>query len=315
MSIYQTVTDRIMTQLKAGVVPWRKPWTSGLPRSLASGKEYRGINILMLATTPFESSYWLTFREAQRLGGHVRKGEKATPVVFWKWRTPEELKKLQGERKADEVAPCVPFVFPVFNLDQVEGVERPKTEAATATEERHAIADQMLGVMPSRPEIVHSVTSQPAYFPKPDRIALPHLSQFRSGDHYYTVLFHELVHSTGHASRLNRFRDAEGDRGERYSFEELIAEFGAAFLCGFAGIQNPGLEDLHASYIDGWSEAFAKDPRILLRAASAAQRAADYIRGKVVAEPSADSTGTPVDGRGGFVSAQPTASAQEARHE
>jgi antirestriction protein ArdC len=281
MSIYQTVTDRILTQLKAGVVPWRKPWTSGLPRSLASGKEYRGINILMLATTPFESSYWLTFRQAQHLGGHVRKGEKATPVVFWKWRTPEELKKLQGEGKAEGVAPCVPFVFPVFNLDQVEGVERPKTEAATATEERHTIADQMLGVMPSRPEIVHSVTSQPAYFPKHDRIRLPHLSQFRSGDHYYAVLFHELVHSTGHASRLNRFRDAEGDRVERYSLEELVAEFGAAFLCGFAGIRDPGLEDLHASYIDGWSEVFARDPRILLRAASAAQKATDYVRGKL----------------------------------
>lgn len=281
MTIYQTVTDRILNQMKAGVVPWRKPWTSGLPRSLGSGREYRGVNILMLATTPFESSYWLTFREAQRLGGHVRKGERSTPVVFWKWRTPEDLKKLAQDGNAAGVAPCVPFVFPVFNLDQVEGVEKPNPEAATASEQRHAIADQMLGVMPSRPDIVHSVSSQPAYFPKQDRIALPHLSQFRSGDHYYSVLFHELVHSTGHESRLNRFQNIEGDRVERYSFEELIAEFGSAFLCGFTGIRNPATEELHASYIDEWSKVFAKDPRILLRAASAAQKATDYVRGKL----------------------------------
>ena len=115
--------------------------------------------------------------------------------------------------------------------------------------------------------------------------SLPHLSQFESADEYYAVLFHELAHNaTGAPRRLNRFAEAEGDRVEKYSFEELVAEFGAAFLCGFAGIQNPDTEAMQASYIEGWARVFRQDSRILIRAASAAQRAADYIRGKVTVE-------------------------------
>ena len=91
MNIYETVTARILIQLDAGVVPWRKTWTTGLPKSLTTRKEYRGANILILGTASFSSRYWVTYREAQRLGGHVRRGERASPVVFWKWRTPEEL--------------------------------------------------------------------------------------------------------------------------------------------------------------------------------------------------------------------------------
>ena len=111
---------------------------------------------------------------------------------------------------------------------------------------------------------------------------MPHLSQFKSADHYYSVLYHELTHSVGHPRRLNRFAEAEGDKVEKYSFEELVAEFGAAFLCAFTGIKNVETEALTASYIAGWSAVFQKDTRILMRAASAAQHAADYVRGKFV---------------------------------
>ena len=284
MSIYETVTERILNQMKSGVIPWRKSWSSGLPRSLATGRAYRGINILILASSPFESSYWLTFRQAQQLGGHVRKGERATPVVFWKWRTEEELQQLAKDGKGRGIAPCVPFVFPVFNLEQIGGVDRPADDHRIAPEARHAIADDILGLMPRPPTITHSSTSQPAYLPTEDRITLPHLSQFTSADHYFAVMFHELVHSSGHVSRLDRFRPDGTDLGERYSFEELVAEFGAAFLCAWAGIHNPATEELQASYIDGWAAAFARDSRMLMRAASAAQRAVDYVRGIVPAQ-------------------------------
>ncbi len=281
MSIYETVTARILNQLAAGQVPWRKTWKTGLPKSLATAKEYRGINILVLGCTEYTSPYWLTYREAQRQGGHVRKGQRATPVVYWKWRTLEELARRAELTGQQQIAPCVPFVSAVFNLDQVEGVARPDDDVQPRLDDRVQLADQMLDVMPDKPEIVHAIIAQPAYSPRLDRVTLPHLSQFESADEYYATLFHELVHSSGHPRRLNRFAEAEGDRVEKYSFEELVAEFGAAFLCGFAGIQNPDTEMLQASYIEGWARVFRQDSRILVRAASAAQRAADFIRGKI----------------------------------
>ena len=283
MNIYETVTNRILSQLAAGQIPWRKTWKAGLPKSLASKREYRGINILVLGSSEYASRYWLTFRQAQHLGGHVRKGEHGTPVVYWNWRTPEELAKRAETTGKESLAPCVPFVSLVFNLEQVAGITRPDDDVLNPANRRLEIAERMLEVMPDKPEIVHSVASSPAYCPLLDRVTLPHLSQFESADHYYSVLWHELTHATGSPRRLNRFSDAQRDQPEKYSYEELVAEFGAAFLCGFAGIENAGTEALQASYIEGWSRVFQQDPRILVRAASAAQRAADYIRGKTPA--------------------------------
>jgi antirestriction protein ArdC len=283
MSIYEDVTNRILKQLEAGKIPWRKTWTCGLPKSLASGHEYRGVNILVLGSTKHASRYWMTYLQAVKLGGHVRKGEKATPVVYWKWRTPEELAKLAEKTGKENLAPCSPFVSAVFNLEQTEGITAPADDLKPDSDRRLQAAELMLEVMPDKPEIVHTITSQPAYSPGRDRITMPHLSQFVSADEYYATLFHEETHASGHPKRLNRFAETEGDQFEKYSFEELVAEFGAAFLCAFTGIKNPETEALQASYIDGWAKVFRKDNRILLRAASAAQHAADYIRGKNVA--------------------------------
>jgi antirestriction protein ArdC len=280
MDIYQLVTDRILQQLAAGTVPWRKTWTVGLPQSLTTGKEYRGINILLLGMTAHSSRYWITYREAQRRGGHVRKGERATPVIFWKWRTPEEIQQQLQKTGKDSVAPCVPFVSAVFNLDQVEGIARPEDDAAPDTATALDVAGQLFDAMPDKPEIEHARNFQPAYCQVTDRVLMPHLGQFETAPEYYGTLFHELVHATGHPKRLKRFAETAGNPTERYSFEELVAEFGAAFLCGIAGIQNRETEALQAGYIASWSRVFEKDSRMLLRAASAAQRAVDYIRGR-----------------------------------
>jgi antirestriction protein ArdC len=280
MTIYEEVTSRILKSLENGQIPWRKTWSSGLPKSLASGQEYRGVNILVLGCSEFTSRYWVTYRQAQRLGGHVCKGERAMPVVYWKWRTPEELAKLTEKTGQENPAPCVPFVSAVFNLEQVEGIAAPADEIQHRPNRRLEVAELMLDVMPDKPKIVHAITAEPAYSPRLDRITMPHLSQFVSADEYFSTLFHELTHSVGHPKRLNRFAEAEGDKVEKYSFEELVAEFGAAFLCAFAGIKNPESEALQAGYIEGWARVFQQDSRILLRAASAAQHASDYIRGK-----------------------------------
>ena len=283
MNIYESVTQRILAQLEAGVVPWHKSWTTGLPKSLGSGREYRGVNLLVLGSSEdYTSRYWTTYREAQRLGGHVRKGERATPVVYWKWRTQEELERLKQKTGKDALAPCVPFTSAVFNLDQVEGVPRPADDIPLSREQRLQAAEAVFEVMPDKPEITHALNAEPAYYPATDRIVLPHLSQFESADAYFATLYHELTHATGAPHRLNRFQDAQRDQPEKYSLEELVAEFGAAFLCGFAGLQNPAREAQQASYIAGWSRALREDQRLLVRAAAAAQRAADYMRGKQV---------------------------------
>lgn len=280
MNIYESVTDRILKQLEAGVIPWRRTWATGIPKSLSTGKEYRGVNILVLGTAEFTSLYWVTYREAQRLGGHVRKGEKASPVVFWKWRTPEELAKRREETGKENLAPCIPFTSAVFNLDQVEGIARPADDVPTCQRHPLQAADRIYELMPAKPDVFHTRTSGPAYAPNYDQVSMPQLGQFETAEEYYATLFHELVHSTGHPKRLSRFGQVDGNRFEQYSFEELVAEFGAAFLCAFAGISNPASEALQASYIDGWSKALRQDSRLIIRAASAAQRATDYIRGQ-----------------------------------
>jgi antirestriction protein ArdC len=285
MSIYQTVTDRILKQLEHGVIPWRKTWTTGLPKSLTTGRDYRGVNILVLAAAEFTSRYWVTYREAQRLGGYVRRGERATPVVYWKWRTPEELARIALKTGREEPAPCVPFVAAVFNLDQVEGIARPADDVPSRGGPRLDEAERLVAAMPARPEIVYGASLEPAYNRGTDQVTMPHPGQFESGGEHFAALYHELTHSTGAAHRLNRFAQAEGDRGDRYAFEELVAEIGAAFLCAATGISHPVTEALQASYIAGWSAALRQDHRLVLRAASAAQRAVDFIRGTRHPEP------------------------------
>lgn len=290
MNIYQDVTDRILEQLKAGVVPWRKTWSTGLPKSLTTGKEYRGLNILLLGMTGYTSRYWVTYREAQRLGGQVRKGERSTRICFWHWRTPEDLVELRRKLGKADVAPCTCFTSAVFNVEQVDGIRRPDDDFPNPDANPLERAESLLAVMPDKPGITHTLTGSPCYRWQLDEIALPHLSQFESAAEYYTTLFHEVVHATGHPRRLNRKAQADGTDDERYSFEELVAEFGASFLSAFTGVSDPDSDALSASYIDGWAQVFQKDSRILVRAASTAQRAADYIRGKNVLEtrPSAD---------------------------
>ena len=242
------------------------------------------MNILLLGVAGFKSRYWVTYREAQRLGGYVRKGEKATPVYFWHWRTPEDMEKLRAKTGKDRFAPCTSFTSCAFNLDQVEGIARPQDDVPNHQHNPVEAAEKLVESMADKPEIVHGQTNEPSYNRSADRIALPHLGQFESAAEYHGTIFHELVHSTGHPKRLNRFAEGEGDRHERYSFEELVAEFGASFLCGVTGISCTTSQELSAGYINGWAAVFRKDSRILLRAASAAQKAADYIRGKTVSD-------------------------------
>jgi antirestriction protein ArdC len=278
MNLYQTVSDSILAKLSEGVIPWRKTWAAGLPCSVGSKKEYRGINIILLGLKDHTSRYWVTYKEALRLEGHVKKGSKGSQVIYWHWRTPEERQKLIDSGKTKTPAPCTPFLSTVFNLEQTEGIELPSDDLKCERNGTLLQAEEFLAKLPPGPGIAHGLNYAPSYAPLADEIRLPHLSQFESAEHYYSTLFHELVHSTGHSTRLNRLQGmAQGVKA--YSFEELVAELGAAFVCALTGIENQRTISEHAAYIDGWREFLSADPGSFMRAATEAQKAVDYLRG------------------------------------
>ena len=280
-TIYDQITERIISLLEKGTVPWRKPWKAqtGLPRNLVTKKLYRGINVLLLHAMHYESPYWLTFRQALELGGHVRKGEKACPVVFWKQLERED--KQTGEK---EKIPMMRFYF-VFNVAQCEGLKNLSAPAGESPLTAPSKPEEIIAAMPHRPEIRHGM-AKAFYSPSADVVAMPNRASFEKDAGYFATLFHELVHSTGHSSRLNRptLTESAGFGSNPYCKEELIAEMGAAFLCGQAGIAESILEN-SAAYVQNWLAQLKDDKKLIVQAAAQAQKAADFILGVKHEEP------------------------------
>jgi antirestriction protein ArdC len=261
-SIYQIVTDRIIASLKAGVIPWEKPWKTPhyaggpFPRNFYTGKPYRGINVLLLWSGEYSAPFWLTFKQAQALKGSVRKGEHGTQIIFYK-QLPEHAEKDEKGTGEDERVPFVLCHYTVFNVEQCDGLTLPEiSQPAIAPEiDEDELCESVLTGWESRPALhLNSPTEYRAYYrPSTDSVYMPARSRFVDAPHYYGTLFHELVHSTGHESRLNRtFGDRFGD--ELYSKEELVAEMGAAFLCAIAGIANEHTNRNTIAYVQNWIE-------------------------------------------------------------
>lgn len=278
-NVYEIITHRIVTLLEKGVIPWQKPWatngTDAIPRNLVSGKAYRGINVFLLNSMNYGSPYWLSFKQAQALGGTVRKGEKSTPIIFWKW--------LEGEDEKTSEKKRIPFLryYCGFNATQCEGIKYPATEKTLREHNAIASAEKIVADMPKRPVIYHG-GDRAAYSPALDCVYMPQPQAFTTGENYYSVLLHELTHATGHQTRLNR-KGVAASEGEwsafgstPYAKEELVAEMGAAFLCGHAGFVERTI-DSSAAYIAGWLERLKNDHRLVVQAAAQAQKAADYI--------------------------------------
>jgi antirestriction protein ArdC len=273
MDTYEVVTERIMAALESGVVPWRRPWTSHGPQNAVSKRPYRGINVFLLAGTPYAEHRWLTFNQAKELGGNVRRGEKSTPVVLWKW-----LKKESEETGKVEEVPILRF-YSVFNAEQCDGLNLPTVDSLTrGPVERIAAAEEIVTGYPSPPQLEY-IGERACYIPAKDLVRMPPLERFESAERAYSTLFHELAHSTGHATRLNRKNVAEsmGFGSDTYSREELCAEMSAAFLCNRAGIDSDATTEQSASYIAGWLRALKNDRKLVVTAAAQAQRAADHI--------------------------------------
>lgn len=275
---YERITERIVSLLEQGTVPWHKPWTvkTGLPRNLISKKPYRGINVFLLMAMSYESPHWLTFRQAIQLGGNVKKGEKSCPVVFWK-QTKNEDEKSDEPKKAPLLR-----LYHVFNVAQCEGLkDTPAMENGFFIS---AKPEEIVAKMPQPPVVKHGM-SQAFYSPTDDCVGMPERERFDGETSYFATLFHELVHATGHEKRLKRASIAErnGFGSDPYCKEELIAELGSAFLCGYADIVDRTIDN-SAAYLEGWLKQFQSDRTLIVYAAAQAQKAADFILGRTFAE-------------------------------
>jgi antirestriction protein ArdC len=275
-NVFELITDQILAHLNNGVIPWRKPWTSKIrfPRNLVTGKLYRGINIWLLLASSYASPYWLTFNQAKDLGGTIKKGEKSSIVVFWSFKEVEEVNKDTGQREKKNI----PFLkyYRVFNVNQCEGITYPDQP-----EEPHADpiakAQTIIEGYKGRPEIKYGFTKA-CYNPIEDVIKMPNKTAFVSQENFYNVLFHEEIHGSGAESRLNRktLTTPAPFGSKSYAREELIAEMGAAYLCGISGIAHATIEN-SAAYIQGGRDSISKDSRLVVLAATQAQKAVNFI--------------------------------------
>ncbi len=269
-SVYEIVTEQMVNALESGVCPWRKPWAGGhgAPMNI-SGREYRGVNVFLLGLSGYESPYWMTYRQAQEKGGHVKKGERGQLVVFWKWL------------KNDETGEDFPMLryYTVFNVAQCEGIASPETQVRTFTPIE--AAERIVSGLPATAAGVAHGLSGACYVPALDEVRMPSREAFTGSEEYYGTLFHELTHSTGHESRLARKGIVDRARfaSHEYSEEELVAEMGSSFLCHEAGILPATMEN-SAAYLRSWVKVLKGDSRLVVRAAGAAQKAADWLLGR-----------------------------------
>lgn len=276
---YQKITDFVIEQLGKGQVIWQKGWNAlGLPKNIITRHHYKGWNTFLLnfitMYKEYKSPYFITYKQAMDMGGTIRRGEKGYPVVWW--ATIE--KKSEREDETESVAFRKPRTHTVFNIDQTHGIRFPVAEQLLRSHSAKIKAcENIINEMPRRPLIKHG--GDKAYYNVvKDFVSLPRIEQFHSDEEYYKTAFHELAHSTGHSSRLNRKElvESDGFGKELYSKEELTAELSSAFLCAICGIRQQALIN-SAAYIQGWLTRLKNDKRFILKAASQAQAATDYI--------------------------------------
>jgi len=279
--IYQSITDKIIAELEAGTVPWVRPWSGEAdpcPRNALTQRPYRGINTVLLGMEShcrgYASNQWLTFKQAQRLGGHVRKGERASTIIYYEMRV---MEKEDAEPVADGQEPEKRFMpliklFAVFNVAQVEALPADYREAPAIDPDWDACATAEQIIEGSGAVIRHQ-GFQAFYSPPNDLIYLPGKGTFAEPAAYYGTALHELCHWTGSTTRLGRKLGRRfGDSA--YAMEELVAEMGAAFLAAHCRLDG---RLQHASYIASWLEVLNRDKRAVFVAAAQAQKAADYL--------------------------------------
>jgi len=280
-TVYEMVSEKLATAIEEGNVPWQKTWrtSAGSRRAsnLISKKPYRGINILLTALAPYSSPWWLTYKQAKSIGGQVRKGEKGTMVVYW-----HIMKRQERGAKGQAVDVTIPLLkkYTVFNVEQCDGIPASKIPqepipAPASLVEANDAAEQVAAGYENGPRVVFGGDSA-AYTPALDLVKMPERDTFDGTAEFYSTYFHELVHSTGHKSRINRL-ESTGFGTEPYAREELVAEIGACFLLAMAGLDVTYTNS--AAYLKGWASKIRQDPKAIVVAAGAAQKATDWILG------------------------------------
>lgn len=282
-NLYSEITDKIITELEAGRVPWVQPWGTaaakaplGLPKNASTGRTYSGINVLLLWGAVIERGFtgqsWLTFRQALSLGGNVKKGERGTTVVYADRFVPEDEKR--RARETGEDAQAIPFLkrFTVFNTDQCENL--PEDVATAAPPAPTGLIEPRVEALIEASGIDFRIGGNRAFYvPAHDYVQVPPPLAYFEAINWHRTALHELGHASGAPHRLNR--DLSGSFGsKKYAFEELIAEINAAFCCASLGI-TPTVR--HADYIGSWLEVLREDNRAIVRAASQASKAADWL--------------------------------------
>ena len=270
MDLYQMITDRMITEMEQGSIPWQKPWMgAGNAISHTTGKPYSLLNQILLGR-PGE---YLTYNQACQEGGHVRKGEKAQMVVFWKWLDTKDEET--GEIRQ------VPFLryYNVFHIDQCEGVIAKRTQTNPNPANPDETAEAIISEYIRREGVAleHQEGDAAFYQPALDRIVLPLLKQFKETAEYYSTAFHEMVHSTGHVKRLARLDATANFGGDAYSKEELVAEIGSAALVNHVGLETGRSFRNSAAYVQNWLQALRNDKRFIVSAAGKAEKAVDFI--------------------------------------
>jgi len=286
--IYKMITDKILSDIQNnGKLTWVKEWKTKrgqLPTNAVSKKPYEGINLFLLSLSHYSSPYYLSFKQVEELGGNVKKGEKATQVVFWKLNQYTKQNE-QGETETKNV-PLVRY-YNVFNLEQCENVtikEKPAPEITYNENEIIENAENLIAEYTTREKINTKIIEQDRAFYRPstDEITMPLLSQFSSGNAFYSTYFHEIGHSTGHEKRLNR-KEVVGTINFGscdYGTEELVAELTAAFLCAETGINNETTERNNSAYIKNWYNAIKADPKMFVMASARANKATKFVLNK-----------------------------------
>lgn len=270
--IAEMVTNQIIAALEKGTIPWKRPWKTTTPLNLITKHVYQGINLLLLSLAEHFSPYYLTFKQIVSLGGSLKAGTKGYKVVYWKVL---EYARKNNENEIERLEIPMMRYYTVFNLEQCSNIPSNKMPMENNNINPIKACEDIIINMPDKPDIVPS--RKACYNRLTDVIGMPDINAFVSADEYYSTLFHEIVHSTGHDKRLGRLnsRAYTGDE-ESYSREELIAELGNAFLCAHARIAPNSIEN-QAAYIGNWLEVLKKDKRFLISASSSARLAVNYI--------------------------------------
>lgn len=287
---YQMVTDRIISELEAGYIPWHRPWCSVNAGAFnrVSGRQYSLLNQMMLK----HSGEYASFNQWKKLGGYIRKGEKSEFVVFWKWQEEaEEPCENEDEKETKETIsderkrhPILKF-YRVFHISQVDGVEPLAEKQELFDTDPIEEAERLFAGYVEREGIrLDQELSNKAYYsPASDGIHLPCIQQYERAEEFYSTAFHECIHSSGHETRLNRPGLQEVAFGsEIYSKEELVAEIGSACIMNMLGIETEASFRNSTAYIQGWLKALQSDRRMIVSAASQAEKAVKFILGEPV---------------------------------